>query len=288
MSLSAPAKINLFLQVTGRRSDGYHELRSLMCCVDVCDTITLNMQAPADGIACEHPAMPDDADNLAFRAAALFRSELERHTTIRPGKVFIHLEKTIPVGAGLGGGSSDAAAVLRGLNRYYEHPFSTPRLQAMALRLGADVPFFIEGVPALAEGIGERLTPVRNLAPMAVLLVYPGFGIATAEVFKNLNLRLTNCKKKLRNVSFNTAEFNAIRHLCNDLEMTVTERYPVIQEVKKELLNRGAMGALMTGSGSSVFGLFASVADSRKAWRVLSQRPEWKVFATRLLLACEG
>lgn len=287
MKLSAPAKINLFLQVTGRRSDGYHELRSLMCCVGVYDTLTLHLDAETDGIECYHPQVPGDESNLAYKAAMLFKSELEQHTTITARKVFIQLSKVIPVGAGLGGGSSDAASVLTGLNRYYGSPFTNPQLHAMAIRLGADVPFFIDRTPAIATGVGECLTPFTGLSPMEVLLVYPGFGIATAEVFENLNLRLTKCEKKLRNISFKTAGFDVVRHLCNDLEMTVIGRYPVIGKIKEDLLNQGAMGAMMTGSGSTVFGLFATSKASRKACAVLKGRAGWTVFPTRLLLAPE-
>jgi 4-diphosphocytidyl-2-C-methyl-D-erythritol kinase len=287
MKVFAPAKINLFLQVTGRRSDGYHELRSLMCCVGVYDTLTLYFGAKDDGIECDHPLVPNDATNLALKAALLFKAELERHTTLTPQKVFIQLKKTIPVGAGLGGGSSDAATVLKALNRYYSQPFDDAQLHALALRLGADVPFFIRQIPALATGIGERLTPFHYLMPLDVLLVYPGFAIATSEVFGSLNLRLTKCEKKLRYFPFNDAGFDVVRHLCNDLEPTVSERYPVVQKIKKELLNQGAMGALLTGSGSTVFGLFASANDSHKAGEVLARQAGWTVFATRLLLAPE-
>jgi 4-diphosphocytidyl-2-C-methyl-D-erythritol kinase len=288
MILSAPAKINLFLQVTGRRSDGYHELRSLMCCVGLFDTLTLTIGTDQSGIECNHPDVPGDKTNLAFQAAQLYGRELESHTGICPHNVFIKLDKTIPVGAGLGGGSSNAAAVLKGLNRHYKEPFSRADLGSMAVRLGADVPFFIDAVPSLATGIGERLTPIRGLSPLEVLLVYPGFGISTAEAFKNLNLRLTKCEKKLRNLSFDATGFDAVRYLCNDLETAVAKRYPVIEEIKKELIKQGAKGALMTGSGSTVFGIFSSATDSRKAEKVFARHNGWAVFATRLLLAPIG
>lgn len=283
MKLSAPAKVNLFLQVTGRRSDGYHELRSLMCCVGVYDTLTLHMDTDAEGIECDHPQVPGDKTNLAYQAVMLFNTELEQQTGISARKVFIQLSKTIPVGAGLGGGSSDAATVLTGLNRYYGAPFDNARLHAMALRLGADVPFFIDQVPAIATGVGERLAPFPGLPPMDVLLVYPGLSISTAEVFENLNLRLTKCEKKLRYISFEKSGFDVVRHLCNDLEMTVMERYPVIRTIKEAILNQGAMGTLMTGSGSTVFGLFASADAAAKAGAVLARQSGWTVFPTRLL-----
>jgi 4-diphosphocytidyl-2-C-methyl-D-erythritol kinase len=284
MKLLAPAKINLFLQVTGRRGDGYHELRTLMCCVGIFDTLTVHVGTPRNEIRCDYPGVPADATNLALKAAVLFHEEWARETGSSPMRVSLHLDKTIPVGAGLGGGSSDAAAMLNGLNQYHGLPFERTRLHAMALSLGADVPFFIDRCPAVAMGIGERLMPFHGLPPFAVLLVYPGFVVSTAEVFKNLNLRLTKCEKKLRYLSFDSAKFSAVRHLCNDLETAVIPRYPVIEKIKKELLNQGAMGALMTGSGSTVFGLFATAEESHRAEKALARQAGWQVFSTQLLL----
>lgn len=284
MKLLAPAKINLFLQVTGRREDGYHELRTLMCCVGIFDTLTVHIGSQRNEIRCDYPGVPADATNLALKAAVLFHEELAGKTGTSPLKVSLHLEKKIPVGAGLGGGSSDAAAMLNGLNQYHGLPFDNTWLHTMALSLGADVPFFIERRPAMAMGIGEQLTPFHGLSPFAVLLVYPGFVISTAEAFKNLNLRLTKCKKKLRYLSFDSAKFSAVRNLCNDLETAVIPRYPVIEKIKKELLNQGAMGALMTGSGSTVFGLFATAKESQRAERALVRQSGWQVFSTHLLL----
>ena len=283
IEISAPAKINLFLQVVGRRDDGYHELRTLMCCVGIYDTLVLRLPGQRNEIICSHPDVPSNKTNLALKAALRFNHALAAERQISPDPVSIHLTKTIPAGAGLGGGSSDAAAVLKVLNKRYGRPFSRLRLQALALELGADVPFFIDQVPALATGIGEKLTPYHGLAPMGVVLIYPGFAIATAEVFKNLNLGLTKCEKQLRYFPFNNGKFCALHHLCNDLEPEVTARFPVIQELKKALLDHGALGALMTGSGSAVFGLFADPQAAQDVRHALACRDEWQVFVTELL-----
>jgi 4-diphosphocytidyl-2-C-methyl-D-erythritol kinase len=283
MKIEAPAKINLYLEVVRRRDDGYHELRTLMCGVGLYDTLTLAIGGPQNEIVCLHPDLPCDASNLALKAALHFNAALTSETKIVPEKVSIHLTKRIPVGAGLGGGSSDAAAVLTQLNRHYRHPFDPRQLNRMALALGADVPFFMEQRPALATGVGEQLTPYEFLAPLGVVLVYPGICIATADVFENLNLALTKCKKKLRYSPFNREKFDATRHLCNDLEAGVDERFPVVGHIKKKLLNQGAIGALMSGSGSTVFGLFADGAAACKAADGLDREPAWQVYATELL-----
>lgn len=284
IELLAPAKINLFLHVVGRRPDGYHEIYSLMCCVALFDRVTLRVGAAQNEIHCDPASLPCDASNLALKAALLFNRSLEREIRFAAKSVSLHLAKQIPVGAGLGGGSSDAAAVLKGLNRYYDYPFDRQRLQAMALELGADVPFFIDGRPAIAQGIGERLSPCPGFPAYWAVLVYPGFGISTAQVYKNLNLALTKSKKKLRNLPFINGDFSPSHHLHNDLEAGVGDHFTVIEKLKGDLLNQGAVGSLMTGSGSAVFGLFDNEAQARKAEAVLSQRPGRQVFAVRLIV----
>jgi hypothetical protein len=162
--LLAPAKLNLFLKVTGRRSDGYHEVYSLMCCIALYDRLSIIPGAAFDRLECDDPDIPCDRSNLVMRALSVFNAALEHETAITPLPVFIELNKAIPPGAGLGGGSSDAATVLKALNRYYGLPFSDPQLAEIALGLGADVPFFIFQTPALATGIGEKLVPYHHLS----------------------------------------------------------------------------------------------------------------------------
>jgi 4-diphosphocytidyl-2-C-methyl-D-erythritol kinase len=282
VKVSAPAKINLFLRVLGRREDGYHELRTLMCCVGLHDTLVIHMGTPGDSLTCSDARIPCGEDNLALKAALLFNRALAAETAIAPLNVSIELIKRIPSGAGLGGGSSDAAAVLNHLNRYYHYPLKDEKLHALALSLGADVPFFIQGRPALASGIGELLEPYAGLSPWGAVVVYPGFGISTAEVFKNLNLGLTKCEKQLRYFPFKYGKFDIVRHLCNDLETVAAHRFPVIETIKKELLNQGAMGSLMTGSGSAVFGLFSDLNAAQRAGYALEGNADWQVFATEL------
>jgi 4-diphosphocytidyl-2-C-methyl-D-erythritol kinase len=282
MKISAPAKINLFLQVLGRRDDGYHELRTLMCCIGLHDTLMLRVGASRNEIVCANPEIPLDETNLALKAALVFNRTLAAETSVIPQNLSIELIKRIPVRAGLGGGSSDAAAVLNGMNHYYNNPLSQAKVHSLALGLGADVPFFIDGRPAIATGVGEHLEPFSGLPPWGVVVIYPGFGLSTAEVFKNLNLRLTKCEKQLRYFPFKYGKFDIARHLCNDLETVAVHRFPVIETIKRELLNQGAMGSLMTGSGSAVFGLFRDPETARRAGDALAGNADWQIYATEL------
>jgi 4-diphosphocytidyl-2-C-methyl-D-erythritol kinase len=282
LNIIAPAKVNLFLHVVGKRADGYHELRTLMCCIGLHDSLVLHVGAERTQLTCNAPDIPSDGRNLALKAALSFNRVLTEQTALRARNVSIELVKRIPVGAGLGGGSSDAGAVLNALNGYYGHPFGRAKLHALALSLGADVPFFIDQTPAIATGVGERLEPYTQLPAWGVVVVYPGFGLSTAEVFAGLTLGLTKCEKQLRYFPFKYGKFDIGRHFCNDLESVAARRFPVINTIKKELLHQGAMGALMTGSGSAVFGVFADPEAARRAGVNLSDHADWKVFVTAL------
>ena len=257
MKVLSPAKINLFLQVTGKRADGLHELFSLMCCLDLFDIIYLQFGGKKIEIESSDRQIPLDETNIAHKAATLFFKSLKRTEGLN-----IRIEKSIPVAAGLGGGSSNAASVLIGLNQHYGFPFSRDELMAMGLEIGADVPFFLFQKPAFASGVGEKLEAYPGSLPFHILLLNPGVEVHTAEVFRNLNLRLTKCKKKITKPFLKQRGFDASLHLCNDLESVTISKYPVIESLKKQLLEHGALGALMSGSGPTVFGLFS---DPHKA-----------------------
>ena len=278
MKILSPAKINLFLQVTGKRSDGYHDLFSLMCCVTLYDTIFLQFGTEKIEIESSHPQIPLDEANLAYKSADLFFKTLG----IKEG-VKITIEKNIPIAAGLGGGSSNAASVLRGLNRHYDFPFSQARLAAFGRSLGADVPFLLSQNPALATGIGEKLEPYREPLPYRVIIVDPGFGISTAEVYQKLNLRLTKYKKKITKPSLMKTDFNVSQHLCNDLEAVTELKYPEIKSVKEQLIKQGALGALMSGSGPTVFGLFSDQEKAGKAMQAIGRNPRWNAYLAEII-----
>jgi len=278
-ALRSPAKINLFLKIIGKRPDGYHELVSLMCGISLADRIVLRPGTKAISVACDYPGVPADRTNLAARAAAAF---YEHHRVSE--RVAIEIDKRIPVGAGLGGGSSNAASVLNGLNTYYGQPLTSEKLSALGATIGADVPFFLFGRPALATGVGERLTAFSGLGRHKVLVIYPGFGIPTAGVYKKLNFGLTKCENNLKLFLLKQNGFIPAQHLCNDLETVVIPRYPEIATAKMRLMDSWAEGALMTGSGSSIFGLFAESQTAQTAAEALAPQYGGAVFLADLLV----
>jgi len=266
VDLAAPAKINLFLEVTGRRQDGYHYLATLMQKITLYDRVVLRAGGSGIRLHCPDSGLPEDEGNLVYRAARLFFQTMTARLG-DAGGVDITLFKSIPVAAGLGGGSSDAAAVLKGLDRLYGTGCSNAELMGMGVQLGADVPLFIVDWPiAWATGIGQRLQPAVPLAGYRILLVNPGFSVSTAWVYENF--ALTEGEKKF-NLSIYHKDLSgqqgdpaftgrAIRpdELRNDLEMVTTSQYQELNEIKRKLLKGGAVAALMSGSGPSVFGLF--------------------------------
>jgi 4-diphosphocytidyl-2-C-methyl-D-erythritol kinase len=280
MEILSPAKINLFLKVLRKRQDGYHDIFSLMCPVSLYDSMSFDFNGHGISVSCGHPDVPEDNTNLAFRAASLFFEKMGD----RPPRLSIKIDKKIPVAAGLGGGSSNAATVLKTLNKYYENAFSQEQLQKMGLAIGADVPFFILAKPAIARGVGERLNVYDGLTDCNVILICPDIKISTAQVYKNLNLGLTNCKKKPKYPIFKNRNFDFGSNLHNDLEAVATSWHPEILEIKNVLIRHGADNVLMSGSGPTVFGLYKSVSQALEAMKKFSENKSWKVFLANLLL----
>jgi len=278
MKILSPAKINLFLQVTGKRPDGYHELFSLMCCLALFDVIFLQFGGPRIEIDASTSQIPLDETNIVHKAATLFFKKLQV-----TGGLSIRIEKSIPVAGGLGGGSSNAASTLMGLNQHYGSPFSRDELMSLGLELGADVPFFIFQKPAFASGVGEKLEAYPGCLPYHVLLINPGVKVHTGEVFQNLNLRLTKCKKIITKPSLKQSGFDASLHLCNDLETVTISQYPIIASLKKQLLSHGALGALMSGSGPTVFGLFSDPHAAGEAARAIEQNTRVNIYLSDII-----
>lgn len=280
--LKAPAKINLFLKILSRRPDGYHEIESLMQKVDLCDILHLSWQGETISVSCPGSSLPEDRDNLVYRAAELF---LET-AGIRAG-IKIILEKNIPVAAGLGGGSSDAAAVINGLNTLADTGFSPEELMEIARPLGADVPFFVQGgSAALAVNIGDNLTQAEPLHGFWIVLVNPGFGVSTKWVYENFPLTSRANPYILARGQDLTKDFHAMgpglyEELGNDLEVVTITRYPEIGNIKRELKEAGAAASLMSGSGPTVFGLFQVENDAQQCFQQLSKKYGGKVFLTR-------
>ncbi|MGR0481054.1 MAG: 4-(cytidine 5'-diphospho)-2-C-methyl-D-erythritol kinase [Candidatus Electronema sp. V4] len=275
LMIHAPAKINLYLKILGRRPDGYHELDTLMQKVALYDELDLSLtdtDTPGIRFVCKDAGLPEDEGNIVFRAAMLFLEQ-----TGRAGQgVRIVLRKRIPLAAGLGGGSSDAAAVLTGLNQLAGAGCTTEELAAMGLRLGADVPFFVYDHPAAwAGGIGERLEPAVPLRGFTVLLVNPGIAVSTKWAYETFSqtagrIALTEAGKKFNLSNFSNESGLPLRRraflpadLLNDLELVTAEKHRVIGELKARILAAGAAGAMMSGSGSTVFGLFSAGTEAQ-------------------------
>jgi 4-diphosphocytidyl-2-C-methyl-D-erythritol kinase len=286
VKIRAPAKINLRLRVVGKRSDGYHLLDSIMVAVTLFDELEIKKrklksrggEAPQLRVTCDHPQVPSGEKNLVYRAASLLMREarvVER--------LDIHIRKRIPLGAGLGGGSTDAAATLVGLNKLLKLRFSAARLEKFALNLGADVPFFIRARPSRARGIGEKLTPLRNVPPWWVVILYPGFAVSTAWVYSNVPQNLTKSLVNTRLYTLLTRAPKFADLLVNDLETVTVKRYRRIKLMKDSLLRSGAAGALMTGSGSAVFGIFGSREKANKAYRTLRRTDDIQAFLAQVI-----
>ena len=278
LSIEAPAKINLFLSVCGRRPDGYHELDTLMAKLHLADTLAIEITDRAGiELACAGADLPTDEGNIAWRAAAAALTAAGRSGA--GGR--IRLDKRIPVAAGLGGGSSDAAAVLLALDRLLDLGLGVERLAELAVRLGADVPFFVRPwAVARARGIGEQLAPASLERPWSVVLVNPGFRVSTRWVFKNFALTSPGDPYMLgRNKIGGSrgATRPAPSHFHNDLERVTTTRYPELRRIKAALLETGAEVALMSGSGPTVFGLFADEKNAEQCRQRLAGRYPWVV-----------
>jgi 4-diphosphocytidyl-2-C-methyl-D-erythritol kinase len=258
----APAKINLFLRVAGRRADGYHELDSIFVPISLADRVTVEVRpgrAASVALRCNDASLPAGDANLAARAAREFIAEFN----VRAG-VLIDLDKQIPVGAGLGGGSSDAGAVLRMLAAL-ERIDDRARLVRLAAGLGADVPFFLDPRPARVGGIGERIATLPHFPALPLVLVIPPFEVSTQEIFKLLAREQWSGPAGDTDIAALASGDVAPAALVNDLAPVAMRLFPEIATLKSLLESLGARAAQMTGSGGAVFGVFASDADAERA-----------------------
>ncbi len=280
----APAKINLTLDVVGRRADGYHDVVSIMLPIELHDTVRLKESRgllPGEiMVVCEDPAVPRGRQNLVYQAARLLMEGLN----LKPGVgVEITIEKSIPMAAGLAGGSADAAAVLRGLNRMWKLGLSDRELQKLGSRLGADVPFCLFNRPALARGKGEVLTPIRVKGTLWFLLAKGPYVVATAEVYRRYDQMEVKSRPRLIPM-LQALEEGAVSRvgalLCNVLEPVTTHLYPQVKELKRLILSTKCPGAAMSGSGPSVFGVARNEDEAREAADTLlasATTPIWQI-----------
>ncbi len=269
LKFKTPAKINLGLHIHGKREDGFHELETIFQMVCLYDDVELELLPSGIKVECDTLGVPTDHTNLAYKAALL----LQKSYQVQGKGVSIRLKKKIPFGAGLGGGSGNAAGVLMGLNRLWNLNIEREKLLTLAAELGSDVPFFLKSPCALGMGRGEQLKALKSCSKFQVLLVFPGFPIATSWVYKNLRLKLTKRPNNIsilrKNLSLSDIKSLGL-NLYNDLEPVVIQRFPEVQIVKDELRAWGALGVLLSGSGSTVFGIFDDPEKARVAYAGLN------------------
>ena len=279
MEIQTPAKINTQLYILRKREDGYHELLSHLVPIALFDAITLvgnmdgGIRLQLDGLPCG-----DEKDNLIIKAARAFEQQtgIEIH-------VDFHLFKRIPVSAGLGGGSGNAAGVLQALNTTCSHPLKTPELKKIAATLGSDVPFFIDPRPSEAKGRGEQLRPLPGYPSFFLLLIKPPFAISSAEAYRRCHPSpLPDTMLSNRRNTIETLE-QLTSSLYNQFEKTLLVDFPGLAVIKQKLLQYGAVAALVSGSGSSVFGVFAEEAHQKRACRQISREGLGDVFCSRAL-----
>jgi 4-diphosphocytidyl-2-C-methyl-D-erythritol kinase len=266
------AKINWTLDVLFRREDGYHELRTIYQTISLYDRLRVSALDSAIEITCDDPRVPCDETNLAHKAASLLREATSQTKGAR-----IEIEKRIPVAAGLGGGSSNAAAALLALKRLWQVEIAYADMVKIAMRLGSDVPFFLTGGTALGVGRGEEVYPLEEVEVAHLLIVNPGFAVSTADAYAKLS-RLTRVEAA-RIIPFTLIAAKGIRELplaaSNDFEEVVSAAYPKIAELKRRLVALGAQNASMTGSGATVFGVFDKLETSEQAQAEMALAGYW-------------
>jgi 4-diphosphocytidyl-2-C-methyl-D-erythritol kinase len=262
----SPCKVNLLLNILGRRPDGFHELETILHPVNVCDRLTFERDAHGIKLMCDDATLPTDGQNLVHRATTAFLQAAKITDGVR-----IHLEKKIPLAAGLGGGSGNAATTLLALNELFDRPLASEKLHELATALGSDVPFFLQNKPALATGRGEKIQPLEDFPALrgrAFLLIHPGFGILTAWAYQALarfpealNGRPGRAQKLISKLQ--TGGLHAAGgEFYNSLEAPAFEKFPVLALFLEFLRVNGAHAALMSGSGSTTFAIAENVADA--------------------------
>lgn len=283
ISFKTPAKVNLGLHMLGKREDGFHELETIFQMVNWCDEIKIECLSRGLELVCDQPDIPNDERNLAIKAAHILQTRFpDRCKGAR-----IHLKKNIPHGAGLGGGSGNAAGVLLALNFLWNLKIKRQDLIGMASDLGSDVPFFLLSPCAIGRGRGEILEEVKSSINFYILMVYPGFAVSTASVYGNLKLELTKRENNisiLKNFLLQSEFAQLGAAWSNDLEHVVFKEHPSIFGIKKELLALGAKGALLSGSGSTVFGIFDNPETANNAYARL-ERADFRLFLAKNIVS---
>jgi len=278
-TILAPAKINLNLRILGRRPDGYHLLDSLMVPISLYDELSIKLITPPTpmplgpeiAVTSDSDAAPGGPTNLAYRAAALFLEAVKRPLTVNIG-----LRKRIPVGSGLGGGSSDAAAVLLFLNRALGFPIPIQQLAELAAQIGADVTFFVHGRPARVTGTGEHIAPLHSGISLPLVVCSDGQFLSTRLVYSQVDLSSLTTEVPVSNIDCFVNGCKPMSELLqNDLEAAAARIHPEVLSLKAKLVEQGALGALMTGSGSAVFGVWPDQRTAERAAKMLRDHGLW-------------
>lgn len=283
ITLDANAKINLSLDVLERQSDGYHKLKMIMQEIDLKDKITIRRLDGNDGkisLKSNNSKLPRGKTNIVHRAVSLLAEEFNINEDIE-----VYIEKNIPISGGLAGGSTDAAATLKGLDKLWDLKLGEKELMDLGLKLGADVPFCLMGGTALSEGIGEKLTPLKAFKDKLILLANPGVGVSTANVYKRLDLENLDERPDIEKIISYMEDDDLAKlgeNMRNVLESVTIGIYPQIEKIKVQMINCGALGSLMSGSGASVFGIFDDESKLKECQRKLQKQLE-TVIATRTI-----
>lgn len=280
--LKAMAKINLGLDVVGKRPDGYHEVRMIMQSIKLYDAISITRtKTNTITINTNLPYLPTNENNLVYKAADLLLKEFHL-----PRGLFISLRKHIPVAAGMAGGSSDAAATLVGINKLFHLGLSKEELMKRGVTLGADIPFCIMRGTALSEGIGEVLTPIHGMPDCPILIAKPDISVSTKYVYENLRLTDATIHPDIDGLVHSIKEQNLLaisQKIGNVLEQVTIKKYPIVQEIKEFMINQGALNALMSGSGPTVYGIFNK---KETAYEVMERLKHSRLAKDVILTSC--
>ncbi len=274
----SPAKVNYYLRVTGRRPDGYHDLATVMCRVSLFDNINMTVGKAGISVTADSPDVPSGPENIVYRAVRLLLD-----TAGKEVGVDVRISKGIPVQSGLGGASSNAAAVMARLNEVLGLGLTRDELIDLGARIGADVPFFLFDSPAVATGKGEVLQRVEGIPDAWLVIVKPPGGISTRQAYEKIDLVLTEEKKHIIIPKFIGNLHNLVGSMFNDFEPIAEAMLGEITDIKKALIGHGALGAMLSGSGSAVFGVFVDEAGAQRAYKALSTHPVWNAYIAKNL-----
>ena len=280
MKIKAYGKVNISLDVVGKREDGYHLLSMIMQNIDLYDEIEVEKQECGIILECNKSYVPVDNRNLAYKAAEIFK---ERYDIVDGVK--INIEKNIPVSAGLAGGSTDAAAVLKVMNKLFNVNATEEELMELGLKLGADIPYCIHGGTALCEGIGEIITPIKPFRDKIVVLLKPAFGVSTKEVYKNFNLEKVKQHPKTAEIinAIENDDLNFVAsNMKNLLENVTLRKHKILIKIKEEMNACGAINSMMSGSGPTVFAFFDDMLKAQRCFEKMKKKYS-DVFITRTI-----